>query len=335
MYRFCYSVFANELAKSARRTKRIMTPMANGFFGFALGDSGRANGFNYSLSSSLAKKWFIGTEQIPDDIQNYGQDVKFYKCIHDNVDDLINLHLYKEKLEPICAAIYEKAMAVPNVEPQKRKDIKAALEQKDWTTFLTDCFQVSLLQENDINAQREKNKVQSIQDEIKLIRFIQENCNKPIIIPVPKNPTVKEICYVSALLEAYSDDAQVSIVSEEQLSERPEYKDYKKDLDCERRYFYSAESLKEATRDGDLFKKDTLSFDGFKEELKAKTRATFSAQYKNGLERMFTVTNQAVIVELDSLLGKKLKWLTDSIKKGTIHMIVNDENASWVKYGDK
>jgi hypothetical protein len=50
---------------------------------------------------------------------------------------------------------------------------------------------------------------------------------------------------------------------------------------------------------------------------------------------MFTVTNQAVIVELDSLLGKKLKWLTDSIKKGTIHMIVNDENASWVKYGDK
>ena len=49
---------------------------------------------------------------------------------------------------------------------------------------------------------------------------------------------------------------------------------------------------------------------------------------------MFAVTDKAVEIPLSSLLSTKLKWVNSAIKRGTVHVIVNDEGEGWVREDD-
>ena len=49
---------------------------------------------------------------------------------------------------------------------------------------------------------------------------------------------------------------------------------------------------------------------------------------------MFAVTEKAVEIPLSSLLSTKLKWVNNAIKRGTVHVYINDEGEEWVREDD-
>lgn len=337
MYRYCYATFAQELAKAAIRPGQIMTPMAKHLIGFLTEqeDVYQATDFeSYTINSSNAKRWYEGSEQIPETIQSAAADPKYRPDALKAVKGFIYEHLYSSKLQSVCESLYVPALNTPKLSTKAKEDLKSYLDKADYENFLTDALLIALVQENRLKDKKEIKKISKLKDEIELIKYILNKFNKPVVIVAPKHSTYAEINYVRALLAAYASDAKVDSISEEELSLKVEYKEYKINFDKERKDYYQAESIREATRDSDVFNTDKLSFDGLKEEIHQGVKETYDAKYPNGYKRMFAVTEKAVEIPLSSLLSTKLRWVNNAIKRGTVHVYINDEGEGWVREDD-
>lgn len=337
MYRYCYATFAQELAKAAKRPRQIMTPMAENFIGFITerSDVYKYTDFEpYVLNSSYAKRWFEGSEQLPDTIQAVADDPKLRTEALAAVKSFIIEHLYPTKLQSVCEALFVPVSGIPTLSAERRLKIKEYLDTSDYENFLTEALLVALTQENVLVSKKESKKISKLSDEIEIIKYILQKFHKPVVIVAPEHSTYGEINYVRALLDAYASDANVPSITEEELGLKVEYRGYKVNFDKERKAYYQAESIREATRDSDIFKTDNLSFDGLEEEIQQGVKETYDAKYQNGYRRMFAVTDKAVEIPLSSLLSTKLKWVNSAIKRGTVHVIMNDEGEGWVREDD-
>jgi hypothetical protein len=329
MYRYCYSTFANELSKAATRQDRFMMHVASYLLEPITKDENVVDehGEIYKITSCYAGRWYRGEENVPPNIVKTLDHATMVSKVTGGMNQLITDYIFEDKLPSVCTAVYTMVMAAPLVSPSTKGNLQSSFEQQKWIPFLAEAFVVSLYQDNVINTKKTEKQISSLKDEMALIGFILKRFGKPVLIAVPKDPTESELAYVSALKEAYAEDANVSTISEADLESNQAYKKYKIDFDNERRCYYAAESLREATRDTELFKKPNLSFDGFKTEIKKGTKDAYKSIYKNGYERMLAVTEKAVIVPLTSLLETQLRWINDSVRKGTVHEIVNEENV--------
>lgn len=337
MYRYCYATFAQELAKAAVRPGQIMTPMARDLIGFLTEqeDVYQATDFeSYTINPSYAKRWYEGSEQIPGTIQSAAADPKYRPDALKAIKGFICEHLHRSKLQSVCESLYVPALSAPKLSAKTKEDLKTYLDKPDYENFLTDALIIALTQENLLISKRESKKIGNLRDDIEAIKYISEKYHKPVVVIAPEHSTDGEINYVRALLKAYASDAKVDSISEAELGLKVEYKSYKVNFDKERKDYYQAESIREATRDSDVFNTDKLSFDGLKEEIRQGVKETYDAKYPNGYKRMFAVTDKAVEIPLSSLLSTKLKWVNNSIKRGTVHVYINDEGEEWVREDD-
>jgi hypothetical protein len=334
---FCYSTFARELSKAASVSGRFMTPLAMALIGSVVKKDNIKNehGAPLTVNSSYARRWFQGAEDIPNVIVKEFDEPEAQNQALNGMNEFASDYLIQDKLKVVCAEMYLMVQSVPLIPSETNKKIKDEFDSADWVSFLTDSFLVSLRQKNGINAKKNTELLASLKETRMVVDYIKKTYGLPVHILVPEDPTDLELRYSEALREAYQEDANIHIISLKDLKTDPALSKYKTDFDRQRRYFYAAESLKEATRDTELFSDEKMSFENFKKEIRDKTREEFDAGHKNGYERMIAVTDKAAVVDLKTLLDSDLHWVTESAKRGAVHEWINDEGERWVKNGDK
>lgn len=340
MTHYCYSVFAKELTKAARRPDSIKLPMAKALIGFLADQKGvvkEKDGEQYFITSWNACRWYEGKEQIPLSIQSAAQGKTYRHEAYEAIKHFCSEYLYDDKLESVCSSLYSPAETALCTSRERKEALRRFLDDGEYYQFLTEALMIALQQENILSRPKnELKKIQSFKDDMDAINFlIQKNTGKPEQILVPQHSTNEEINYVKALLNAYAEEQGVKCILEQELSEKEEYKRYELDFNEERKSFYQAESVREATRDSDIFNGDRLSFEGLKKEMREGLRESYYASYKNGYFRLMAVTQEAEKLEVTTLLAAKLCWINSGVKRGIVHIIINEDGKEWVRENDK
>ncbi|MGP1454471.1 MAG: ABC-three component system protein [Treponema sp.] len=158
------------------------------------------------------------------------------------------------------------------------------------------------------------------------IRFGGISIQSPKNISPPERIEKQELPYITALLESYSEYAKVSFSDVSTLQSNT---NLHKDLQYQRKYFYSAETIRRFVRDTFTNEDD---FQCLENEIYEGIKEIHEEDYENGYKRLKKDLAQASVVNTSkSLLGSKLAFIGISEKKGICHMLVEDRNISWVK----
>lgn len=157
------------------------------------------------------------------------------------------------------------------------------------------------------------------------IRFGGRRINLPTTLIPTDTIELDEMPYISALLEAYSDELNVKIDTTKSLEA---YSFYFKHLNRQRKDYYSAETIRRFVRDTLT---DSQQFDVLKEEIYNGIIDTHEQEYDSGYKRLVEDLKQAAVTNTSkSMLDSKLHCIGNSERKGTCHMLVNDNKLRWV-----
>lgn len=134
---------------------------------------------------------------------------------------------------------------------------------------------------------------------------------------------------MTELLKAYAEALGIDELTTDIIDK---YSKYNKNLDRQRKDYYSAETIRRFVRD--IFT-DSKQFDVLKDEAYDGIIEVYEEDYSNGFERLNAVIKHVSTVSTDkSLLSSKLHCIGNSEKKGVCHMLVNDKRLKWVKNDD-
>lgn len=157
------------------------------------------------------------------------------------------------------------------------------------------------------------------------IRFGGRRLNMPSLISPTEVIESDEMPYISALLEAYSDELGIQINTIENLKA---YSTYFNNLNRQRKDYYSAETIRRFVRDTLT---DSQQFNILKEEVFNGIIDTHEQDYDSGYKRLIADLQQAAIINTSKcMLDSKLHCIGVSERKGTCHMLVNDNRLKWV-----
>lgn len=157
------------------------------------------------------------------------------------------------------------------------------------------------------------------------IRFGGRKITMPIPI-VPSNTIEdEEMTYINALIEAYSDELKIQIVTIKSLEA---YGKYFSHLNRQRKDYYLAETMRRFVRDTLT---DSQQFNVLKDEIYSSIIDIHEQDYDSGYKRLIADLNQASITNTSKcLLDSKLHFIGNSERKGVCHMLVNDNLVRWV-----
>ena len=136
----------------------------------------------------------------------------------------------------------------------------------------------------------------------------------------------QEIQYIEALLEAYSEYAGMQFHDVKILQIN---KKLYNDLQSQRKYFYSAETIRRFVRDTFINEDD---FECLENEIYEGIKEVYDEDYKDGYKRLKSTLKQVTCINTSkALLDSKLNLIGNNERKGICHMLVEDKNISWVK----
>lgn len=169
----------------------------------------------------------------------------------------------------------------------------------------------------------------TISDSIDEINRLLGRLPKPEGVTPPEVIIEEESVYVRELMNAYSEHEQTDgCVSLDTINQYPDYKD---DLETRRTDYFAAESIRRGVAElpGDQLQ---TQFDVLKDEMLTGVRSTCMRSHPDGYERMMSVMDRALDVPLEQyLLGKSSFWISNHIRMGVCHFLVNDKKLKWVK----
>jgi len=209
---------------------------------------------------------------------------------------------------------------------------------EDVSGKLADLFVKTLFEEAGIEPQ-EKNS-QSVENAagnedisraLKKVEQIEQligELPKPRCVPVPDEILEDESSYINELLSAYGDAEKVEGFNKTDL---PRYPEYSEDLSERRIDYFAAETIRRGVLElahGKL----AGQFDVLKTETLTGVKDTERQKHDNGYERMLAVMMQATVIPVSNyILSQSHYWISNSIKKGVCHVLVNDGKLKWVK----
>lgn len=328
-----YSSFAQIFSKGMIRTN--MTKIANSLLGI-LTDKDYCvdkNGNSYcGFKGKICAEWYKGESEIYEGIKNAAMNSESQLTISDDIYVVIEACLIPDKEMDIWNELLELVMEAENSSETFKKEAQDIFDSEDYCEFAGRVFLYAVTQQNNQNhIPRSQKKINSsLSEQIKAIREAIANAPKPIVLEVPEELSLEEMEYVSALLEAYSEDAGVVFATKSDLQNYSMKKEYYDDFKDHRKYFYAAEAIRESTRDT-LGLEDYQEFDNVKEEIYDGIIDVYKKSYSNGLEKLSNVMSTVVIIPLTSLLAQLTGWVGPKEKKGLCHMLVNDRRLRWVK----
>ena len=158
------------------------------------------------------------------------------------------------------------------------------------------------------------------------IRFGGRKLNMPDPLVPDDIIECDEMPYISALLDAYSEELHMKINTTEALKA---YDFYFEHFNRQRKDYYSIETIRRFVRDTMT---NSKQFNVFKEEIYNGIIDTHEQEYGSGYRRLVAVLKQAAVINTTkSMLDSKLHCVGVSERKGACHMLVNDERLKWVK----
>lgn len=288
------------------------------------------------------------------DVVGYYSDgtVDYYQCKHYNAG-LAPTNYYLE-LGKLCYYTYKKEIPIPKEYfIIASKDVGSSLQDlidkpfllknnliKNWDTYcktkITKTTEVPLdsslldyIKSFDFTIIKTYPIAQVIDEYLDTIygniRFGGRRLKIPTILTPTDTIELKEMPYISALLEAYSDELNIKIDTIKSLEA---YSFYFKHLNRQRKDYYSAETIRR-------FVRDTLTnsqqFDVLKEEIYNGIIDTHEQEYDSGYKRLVEDLKQAAVTNTSkSMLDSKLHCIGNSERKGVCHMLVNDNKLRWV-----
>lgn len=211
----------------------------------------------------------------------------------------------------------------------ERKNEILSFGNDDLLTTGAAIFLYSLSNENKTSLPHKKQKkTMSAQDTQAMIVKLFSRLPRPVQLVIPDNITPTEMTYVSAILEAFAEDAGVDVITQGDLASNPEYQKYKERFDRHRADYYKAESIRESLKDTELEKKAGV-FKQLEDETYEGIVDTLEDDYDTSYKRMTAVLKHVTTVQFRSLLAEAAGWLGNAEKKGVCHILVNEERIKW------
>lgn len=140
----------------------------------------------------------------------------------------------------------------------------------------------------------------------------------PVPTP-PSDPAPNETNYVRALLDAYEERLGITLTTPKDV-QHPDLGDH---FTRSRREFYSAESLREFSRDN----VQPGTFESLLEEVHCGVVDVEQAQHRDAYERVLAVVKQAKVLQFTANALMVRTYTTD--KGGMCHQLANEQKLRW------
>lgn len=335
MSKLNYSSYANLFAK--HMIKKDMTKISKMFFEFIIDEPNyieNEKGELYCWNSREAREWFRGEKNIYPNIREACAKSEIIEMAPDYLGDVFDDLLYENHQDIFYRELYDFIEQDDTIPEEIKTEFEADYDDSCFYDFASKAFLYAVTQENNQNyVSRSKKKITdklSLEDLVVNIKKSMANLPKPVIIEVPEELDKEEMIYVEALLEAYSDKEHVTIATREELKK---YKQLDENFSRQRKSYYAAESIRESVRDT-FQEKDYKAFELFKKDVYDGVIDVVDDDYSNGYARLNKTLSQAVLVPISSILNILPGWITNEVRKGACHMLVNDGMIRWVKNYD-
>lgn len=247
-------------------------------------------------------------------------DFDFEDACYDLLED--------EKFDNVLKNLVELVNKDSKLTEEEKKELLSA-DNYDLLRIGPKIFLYSLQNNNNTNPKPKKaKKPATIEGALDALKELINKFPKPVAIEVPEKIDLTEMVYVSAILEAFSEDAGVEVITQGELLSKLEYAKYKTKLDRYRTDYYRAEGIKESLKDTNLEAEEGL-FQKLEDETFDSIIDKVEDDYGTSYQRMNNVLEHVTTVELSSLIAKVPGLVQSSQKKGLCHILVNEERIRW------
>ena len=343
-----YSSFAQALEKGMSR--RNMTKEAKVLFDFMCNHedvvhkritksdlkSGNTDR-HYHVPDKESIEWFRGQHDVAETLKDGAGDNSIIAEAPKHFDEKVLVGLLNpQKVEQAVNAVKELVINDETLDDNLRQIWLEECANGDEGAFLAHVFLYAVPQPNNLSQIDEEiiEPQLDLEDEkeIKMYENLLQKLGKPQADTPPLEIADKELTYVRQLLLAYSDAERVPCIDRNDLESNPKYAKYKKNFDRSRQDFYSAEKIRESSKD--ILKLDEKDgFDIIKGEVFDGVVDVWELyESSNGFERMLHVLTKATDVQLsENTKRRMMSWIGNSEKKGICHILVAENKLWWIE----
>ena len=288
----------------------------------------------YKISNTEARDWFHGSQDIPQGIRDGSDNSKVVAGAVQYFEDNVVPEIYSDKEQDVLDKIIEDARGDKQVQASKLKKFEKLYQEGDTAQFLAETFLYAVKGKNGLYRRPVKKKKSKPLAETSDIEEFENLLKTRYPKPEPMTPPAEladhELIYASELFAAYADAEKVPEIVREDLS-NTKYARYSRNFTRQRKYYYMAETVLEASRDT-LKLKESEGFDKAKDEVFDGVIETCDKTYDNGYDRLVAVIEKASGVILSKgVQAALLEWIGPGEKQGMCHMLVNDRRMRWVE----
>lgn len=224
-----------------------------------------------------------------------------------------------------------------DVKRRKRDALKQAYQQrKSDALYLAEVYLLAICngtnKKDDNQSQStttaKKKKSDDPFEKLDAIDALIRDLPAPKQIDPPEQPLEEEQPYISELYAAYGDKEGITDFCEAYLAQ---YDEYNEDRNERRIDYFAADSIRHGI--SELYSgKYANQFDVLKDETFAGVNNTARKSFPNGYERMLSVMEQAATIQVNQyILSRSPHWISNRIRMGVCHFLVNDKRLRWVK----
>ena len=288
---------------------------------------------NPTMTTQLNK----GKCEINQKIKEIAQD----KAAKKIVTDYFEANLIPNIPKNVCSSVLDDIDALvrnsPDIKNRKHNSLKTAYNQKKSdAAYLAEVYLFAICNGNntidniqskdDTKGDASENQLELLEQGLELISSLKP----PKQISPPDKPLEEEQPYISELYAAYGDKECISDFCQEHLAQ---YDEYSKDRNERRIDYFAADTIRHGVEElyssSDKYKNQ---FEVLKEETLAGVNNTARKHYANGYERMLGVMEQVVSIQVNQyILSQSPYWISNRIRMGVCHFLVNDNKLRWVK----
>lgn len=285
-------------------------------------------GEKYRIQNKELIELFRGELDIFPNIRAAAKNYKIAAKVDFDFEDACDYLLDEDKFDEVQKELI-RLINSDTVLSQTEKNSMINVGSGDLLSIGPGVLLYSLQNNNNTKPKAKKaKKPATIEGTLDALKELIDKFPKPIAIDVPEEISVTEMVYVSAILEAFAEDAGVSVISQGELITKAEYSKYKDKLDRYRMDYYKAESIKESLKDTKLESENGL-FEKLEDETYDSIIDKVEDDYSNSYERMKNVLQHVTTVELSSLLARVPGLVGGAQRKGLCHILVNEERIKW------
>lgn len=287
----------------------------------------------YKISRTEARDWYHGAQSIPQGIKDGADNSAVVRGIEQYFEDNVVPEIYSDKEQDVLDGILELVHDDKGIQKTTRKKLEKLYADGEIAAFLSTTFLLAIKNENGLfqrPVRKKKSKPLAETDDIEEFEnLMKQRYKKPDPMTPPKELAEHELTYATELLAAYADAAKVPEMAREDL-QAPGNARFSRDFDRQRRFYYMAETILEASKDM-LKLKESECFDKAKGEVYDYIIQTCDSPYDDGYKRLCAVIQRAGGTPLSKAIDDMLlNWMGPGEKQGVCHMLVNDKQIRWV-----